>query len=115
MVEAAHGVKLHRAPLVGASGGFGRQPQRLEELLQLAWREVAPGAGRDADDLQWPDPEPPQAHHVDADDLHHPSHHMVQPLVQDQLDHNPFVALTQQATLVGHDTPALDIHSVAQP
>lgn len=112
-MEPSDRQELHGALKIDPVGIFYRQPDRLEQLNQLARRQVAPRPGRNTLDPERSKPNSPQAHDIDPDGLHHRPHDVIEPLMQHDLDDDSFGCLPQQPTLVrdhlaaGDDQPVL--------
>ncbi len=79
------------------------QPQRLVELRQFSRRQVTPRSLRNSLKAQRAQSYPSQTLHWDPDRVHHPAHHVVEPLVDHDAQNQPFPRLTQDAELAWHD------------
>ncbi len=105
----------HRRVLDGA--GAGRillvEVEGLEERGPLAGGEVAPLAERDALEAERTDANPSQPRDGDTNHLHDPMHDVVHPLVDHDLEDEPFVGFPQDAELPRHHLPPVDRHAVA--
>ncbi len=79
------------------------QPQGLVKLRQFSRRQVSPRSLGNSLKAQRAQSHPSQTLHWDPDRVHHPAHHVVEPLVDHDAQNQPFPRLTQNAELVRHD------------
>jgi len=88
------------------------QVQGLEQLRQLAWREVSPRPDRDPFDTDRADSHPAQRLDHDSGVLHHPAHQVINPLMHDDLEDIALAGLTFDPELFRHDALAFDVDAL---
>lgn len=106
--------ELHWSLGIDLLGSFPIHAECLVELNQLAWCQITPGARRNCLKHQRSQSHAAQPHHCYADGLHHPPHHVIEPLVQDNLDHEPLACFPHQANLVRDNGATVDLDAAAQ-
>jgi hypothetical protein len=87
--------------------------ERLEELRQLARRQVPPSPDWDAGDGQRTEANSTQPGHRDADALHHPVDDVIDSFEDDELEDQSLRCLAQDAKLAGDDAMTTDDDAVA--
>lgn len=110
----AHGLKLDRALAIGSIGVLFRQSDGLIDLHQLSRSQVAPRARRDSLEVQRSEPGPPETRYRNADGVHHASHNVVQPFVDDDAHGYAFTGLAKEPDFLRHDLAAIEDNTVAQ-
>ncbi len=78
------------------------------ELAQLTRSQVPPGSLRNAFQTQGAQPNPPQTLNRNAGHVHHPTHDVVEPLVDHDAKNEPFPRLPQDTELLRHNPAPVD-------
>lgn len=106
---ASHGYRVGRWLRIGP------EAEGLEQALQLAGGEVAPGADGHAAQAQRAHADPTQPGDGDADRLHDPTDDVVHALVDHHRQDQAVVGLAEDAELPRDDSATVDRHPVADP
>jgi hypothetical protein len=114
MPVATDRFQLHWSLGVDSFGVLPIHAKGFVQLNQLARCQIAPGARRNCLKHQRSQSHAAQSHHSDADGLHHAPHNVIQPLVQDNLDHDTLARFPHQANLVRDNGAAVDFEAPAQ-